>query len=119
MAPMQGVAKGSGTDPETVSKTSITGSLVVNWKFALPPDLAKKNLANRVSKNRRSPMIESAWVKLVTTSSGLAWTREIIASDNIKKRAAKWFLEAQSFMRHMVFCLKIIAGVPGKSAARR
>src|SRR5271168_1847910 len=35
----------------------ITGSPLVNTALAFPPELVKKNSANRVSKNNRSPML--------------------------------------------------------------
>src|SRR5271163_4995394 len=57
----------------------ITGSPLVNWAFAFPPELVKKNSANRVSKNRRSPM-------LGPPIASLSWARArgTTASDNVQ-----------------------------------
>jgi hypothetical protein len=46
----------AGSDPCVVCVRSITGSPAASKALASPPELAKKNWANRVSRKRRSPI---------------------------------------------------------------
>src|ERR1700677_2393716 len=66
----------------------MTGSPLVKTALAFPPEFVKKNSANRVSKNSRSPMLAAPKASLSKGSSP-ACTRKATASDPIENRTNK------------------------------